>query len=125
MDSCLSLCAACHRHLRSIDDPCPFCGATPVASAERPRPSRRLSRPAVLAFGAAVSASLAMGCAESTTVDAGSPPADAGALADAGGSDAGGSDAGTPSDDAGFDAGFDAGEIAMPYGAPPLRDEWV
>ena len=102
---------------------CPFCGAEVVEGVTRPKPARRLSRPSMMAFGAAVV--LGVGCGSSTepVVEDSGTGGDSGVMtADAGG---GGTDAGVVSDDAGFDAGFDAGNIAMPYGAPPVRETVV
>ena len=96
---------------------CPFCGAVAPDASTRELAPGGISRSAILAFGAAVSASLALGCSESHD------PNDGGG----GGSDAEGSgtDAGTDAGPPGTDAGFDAGEIALPYGAPPMREGWV
>jgi len=98
MDACLSTCAACDRHVREGTTECPFCGSDVVASASRPKPARRLSRPGMLAFGAAVA--LGVGCGSSTepTVEDAGTGSDSGTMtADAGGTDAGGAtDAGGP-----------------------------
>ncbi|MEZ4335422.1 MAG: hypothetical protein R3B82_02245 [Sandaracinaceae bacterium] len=137
MTSTLTACAMCTRHLRAETDTCPFCGAPAPATAGRPAAlPRMMSRSAILAYGAAVSASLAVGCSESHGPDdagtAGSDAGGGGADAGGGGADSGtdagtdaGSDAGTDAGPDGTDAGFDAGEIALPYGAPPLREDWV
>lgn len=125
MSSTLTACEACARHLRPAAETCPFCGAPAPASVARPTAlPAMMSRSAILAYGAAVSASLAIGCSEShDPTDGGGGGSDAGG----GGSDAGGggTDAGVDAGPGGTDAGFDAGEIALPYGAPPLRDGWV
>ncbi|MGE0788380.1 MAG: hypothetical protein AB7S26_22085 [Sandaracinaceae bacterium] len=100
MSHLLSPCPTCERHVRisSADDACPFCGAASPRREPRPAAPRGVSRPAILAIGAAIGASVAMGCS-------GTSP----------GSDGGGE----------ADAGTDAGDVALPYGAPPLRAEWV
>lgn len=99
MDHALADCLSCGRHVRRADAACPFCGAAAPAPSARPAAPRGVSRSQVLAFGAAVSATLAIGCDSSSPSDGGG----------------GGTDAG-PSDDAG---------LAMPYGAPPMREELV
>jgi len=122
MHACLSTCAACDRHVREGTSACPFCGAEVTEGLTRPKPARRLSRPGMLAFGAAVA--LGVGCGSSTEpeVEDSGTGRDAGVMtADAGGE----TDAGEVADDAGFDAGYDAGNVAMPYGAPPVRETLV
>lgn len=105
MDDYLPSCPACARHVHPGTRSCPFCDApVPERSARRP-PGRRLSRSGVLAFGAAVTASLAMGCGSGTGPDPEDGGRDSGAMVE--------------------DAGFDAGQLATPYGAPPMRDGWV
>ncbi|MGE0784397.1 MAG: hypothetical protein AB7S26_01815 [Sandaracinaceae bacterium] len=145
MPSPLMVCASCARHVRLVEPSCPFCGAARGEASARPThfPSA-WGRPALLAFGAALSASLAGGCGDGGEADAGrdSAVADAGGRTDAGGggtdaggsdgggsdgggSDGGGSDAGGLADAGGSDAGFDAGEIFPPYGTPPIPGDLV
>lgn len=124
----LPQCPSCLRHVHAHEPHCPFCGGDVPARSSRKPPGRRLSRAGILAFGAAAM----IGCGASTgpTVDGGGET-DAGmASMDAGARDAGfdgGTDAGFDGGtDAGPDAGeFDAGEIALPYGAPPMRESYV
>ena len=53
----LVICGGCNRHVRRVESRCPFCNAEiPLAlaqSAERPLPTRRLSRGALITFAAA------------------------------------------------------------------------
>lgn len=103
-------CGGCDRHVRADDERCPFCGA--VVDPHRPvpgRPTKRLSRAATFAFGAALTAAGAAGCADSHD-----PDGDAGAEVDAGETPV---DAGETPVDAGEEP-LDAG-VAPPYGLPP------
>lgn len=133
-------CPGCSRHVRA-GEPCPFCGheASPSRAAP-PEPRQRLSRAAILALGAAIAGSTALGCGESveTPTSAGSGSSGAaggqgggattgtattgtgtatgtGGAGGAGGSGgAGGAGGGVTS------SGSGVGGIAPPYGSPPL-----
>lgn len=54
--SILVVCPSCHRHLRTSETACPFCGAdvrrAVADAAPRPMPRERLGRTAMLAFAA-------------------------------------------------------------------------
>jgi len=63
----LSVCADCRRHIRSSEPRCPFCGGRAEATVQRSVSERRWSRAGWLAFGAAVSATVAglsAGCSD-------------------------------------------------------------
>jgi hypothetical protein len=65
----LVTCAACERHIRRTEEHCPFCGAAIAArvttAPERPLPTARLGRAALLAFAATYAGA---GCG-GTTID--------------------------------------------------------
>lgn len=80
MASKLAPCPACARHVRIVEARCPFCAASiegmPVPA--RARPTTRLGRAALFAFG---TAALAPGCYEHHIVSDDPPPP--GVVADA------------------------------------------
>ena len=93
----LRACPSCARHVRVYEKTCPFCGG-PLAEPFRATPSAqapgvRLTRAALFAFGTGAAA-LSPGCSSSTT-STGSPA----------------------------DAGTDTGQVAPPYGGPPLQPD--
>lgn len=122
----LAPCPACARHVRIAEAQCPFCSASLDLSAtpSPALPSRRLSRAAILAFGAALAAGV-------TTVGCGSDDdgggnggtggqSTGGASSGGGSAGAGGTDGGAGSGgSAGQNTGGVAGNIAPPYGIPP------
>ncbi|MBW2462142.1 MAG: hypothetical protein JRH11_10885 [Deltaproteobacteria bacterium] len=57
----LTPCSHCERHVRSTDAACPFCDEPVLPTAPRPSPPRRLSRSALVAWGAAL-ASITAAC---------------------------------------------------------------
>jgi hypothetical protein len=140
--SLLLVCPSCERHVRAVDESCPFCRlalseATRVALALRPA-GKRLGRAAFYALSMGTM-TVAAACSSSTTGGSGSdggtdsneeacvcPPYGQpayGAPADAMAPDVGSMDSATP--DAGedvTDAGTDAqeGSVLPPYGHPPF-----
>ena len=116
-------CPGCQRHVRAADRACPFCSAVlpaSLAGTAMPAAPPRLSRAAMLAFGA----SLALGAcgSSSAATDTGvaqdaQPEATADAVADTGGP-APAYGAPVPTD-VGPD---DNGGSSADYGAPPPRD---
>jgi hypothetical protein len=115
-------CPGCRRHLRRLEATCPFCGtetARDLAEApERPVPSARLSRAALLAFAASSFATTACGgrADESTTGDDGlvADGGPGGASAGTGGAPATGGQPGTGGVEQGTGGEFNV----PPYGAP-------
>lgn len=110
----LLACAECNRHMRRSETACPFCGARISSAVERPLPSVRLSRKALLAFAAAT---VGVGCGgKETGVGSSTEPPTGG-----GGQSAGGA-AGRPGSGGIFGSGGKlggGGSIVAPYGAPP------
>jgi hypothetical protein len=120
-------CSSCSRHVRASEGACPFCGVSlPVAKATPPAPSSRVSRAALLAFGAGAfmltpACSSSNGGGESCGPPNCFPPYGAPPLEDAGGAPDGSlvpadAQVGTPdaadaftSADSGSDGGSDAG----------------
>ena len=83
--TCLVRCEGCARHVRAVENGCPFCGADLSRACARPRSRGRLSRQALLAAGAVAIASSGAACELRAEPVYGGPipPADAGAETDA------------------------------------------
>jgi hypothetical protein len=134
-------CPSCRRHVRDLEEACPFCGHARVAGrVEQPRPQTRLSRGSLFAFSVAT---FAIGCssesvtsnppapvdsavADTNVADTGvrpdtAPAIDSGAAKDSAPSDTGTkTDSGNPTDSAATDAIEPDDGGAMPlYGLPP------
>jgi hypothetical protein len=104
----LVLCSSCTRHVRRVEERCPFCG-TPVAAETRaarpPVAPAGLSRAKLYAFHAAVVTGVAAGACGGTT----SPLGDGGSAVDARSNDAVAADGESTGDAAnGMDTGVDA-----------------
>ncbi len=64
----LTPCNDCQRHVRDDEPSCPFCGGELSRAPQVPIPARRMSRAALVAFGATALASVAAtGCSSSGT----------------------------------------------------------
>lgn len=124
----LTPCPACARHVRISEAECPFCSAALDLSAtpSPALPSRRVSRAAILAFGAALAAGVTgAGCGGDG--DGGGSGGTAGQSSGGATSGGGTSSGGTGATDgsagsggsAGQNTGGAAGNIAPPYGIPP------
>lgn len=120
-------CLACHRHVRAVEEQCPFCGAARSAelraSAPPAEPKRRLGRAALFTFGATL-VSAACGSDATTPADGGmaGQTADAasetGAAGSTGGAGSGGSTGSAGmTGSAGTTGGAGTG-AAPAYGAP-------
>jgi len=98
----LAPCPSCHRHVRASAQACPFCGAGLSVVSTVPSASSRLARGALFAFASTLAA-----CGGATEPDP--VPGDTGSSVDAKG------------DDAKSDTRIeDTGNIAPPYGIPPM-----
>ncbi len=111
-------CSECNRHGRVAEGACPFCGAALSNDGQVPMPGRRMSRAAIVAFGASVAAGFgATGCGsdDDSTGSGGS-----GATSGSGGSggSATGGQGGTASGGAAGTAGT-GGAVGPLYGTPP------
>jgi len=112
----LVLCSSCTRHVRRVEERCPFCG-TPVAAETRaarpPVAPAGLSRAKLYAFHAAVVTGVAAGACGGTT----SPTGDGGTVVDARSNDVVTADGQSMSDaanppDTGVDAAADSSMAA-------------
>jgi hypothetical protein len=114
----LSPCTECNRHGRVSEGACPFCGATLSSVAAPPVPNRRMSRAALVAFGATVATGMvATGCSSD---DDGGGSGGSGATAGSGGGGTGGAATGGQGGSAGTAGNAGVGAAGPLYGLPPL-----
>ncbi len=121
----LAPCSACNRHGRISEGACPFCGAALSRVAAPPLPNRRMSRAALVAFGATVATGMvATGCG-SDDDGGGSGGSGTGATSGSGGGGTGGAATGGQGGTAGTAGtagnagGGGIGAAGPLYGLPP------
>ncbi len=123
----LAPCTECNRHARATEGSCPFCGAALNTAEHVPMPNRRMSRAAIVAFGASLAAGfVATGCG-SDDDDAGSGgsagtggSATGGAAGSGGATGGQGGATGGQGGAAGAAGNAGAGNFGGLYGAPPF-----
>ncbi|MEZ4225767.1 MAG: hypothetical protein R3B13_32745 [Polyangiaceae bacterium] len=114
-------CTECNRHARASDGACPFCGGELSPTPQIPLPDRRMSRAAVVAFGATLATGMmATGCSSDDDGGGSGGSSGSGATGATGGASGGqggaSGSAGTAGASGAATGGF--GGIAPAYGLP-------